>query len=98
MTNVASFKADMQLVQSSQIPLDQLVASTDPLAVKLLNALEILHTWAGMFMRMIERFESRGYAHFDTSANTSSNVNEAFEHLFTQCLDQFIEDKRKFGL
>ena len=42
--------------------------------------------------------QKRGYAHFDTSANTSSNVQEAFEYLFTLCTDQYFEDKKKFGL
>lgn len=40
----------------------------------------------------------RGYEHFETSANNSTNVTEAFEALFTQCVDQYFDDKRKFGL
>ena len=40
----------------------------------------------------------RGYKHFETSANSSSNVNEAFEELFTQCVDQYIDDKKKFRI
>ena len=40
----------------------------------------------------------RGYQHFETSANTSSNVTEAFEALFAKCVDQYNEDKVKFRL
>ena len=40
----------------------------------------------------------RGYQHFETSANTSSNVTEAFEHLFGLCVDQYNEDKARFRL
>ena len=40
----------------------------------------------------------RGYQHFETSANTASNVTEAFEALFTKCVDQYIDDKKRFGL
>ena len=40
----------------------------------------------------------RGYQHFETSANTAANVSEAFEALFTKCVDQYFEDKQKFRL
>ena len=40
----------------------------------------------------------RGYQHFETSANTASNVTEAFETLFTKCVDQYNDDKARFGL
>ena len=29
----------------------------------------------------------RGFKHFETSANTASNVTEAFEYLFEMCVD-----------
>ena len=40
----------------------------------------------------------RGYQHFETSASDDSNVKEAFETLFSLCLDQHLDDRRKFGL
>ena len=42
--------------------------------------------------------QKRGYQHFETSANTSTNVTEAFEALFALCVDQYFEDKAKFRL
>lgn len=42
--------------------------------------------------------KKRGYLHFETSANTASNVQEAFETLFGLCVEQYKEDKAKFGL
>lgn len=42
--------------------------------------------------------KNRNYLHFETSASDSTNVQEAFEKLFSQCLDQYLDDKRKFGL
>ena len=45
--------------------IDQLISATDPLAVRLMSQLDVLHTWAGMYSRIIERFESRSYDNFD---------------------------------
>lgn len=42
--------------------------------------------------------KNRGYTHFETSASDAINVTEAFETLFSMCLDQHLEDKRKFGI
>ena len=42
--------------------------------------------------------QKRGYQHFETSANTATNVTEAFEALFTQCVDQYFDDKKKFKI
>ena len=64
-TCIASFKADMLTVQSSQASLDQVLASTDPMAIRLLQSLEVLHGWSSMFCRLIERFESKQYSNFD---------------------------------
>ncbi len=41
---------------------------------------------------------TRGYDYFETSANSGSNVNEAFESLFGNVLTQFLQDKKNFGL
>jgi|FrelakmetLWP11LW_1041352.scaffolds.fasta_scaffold213938_1 hypothetical protein len=30
-----------------------------------MSQLEVLHAWAGMFARLLERFESRSYDHFE---------------------------------
>ena len=45
--------------------IDQLISATDPLAVRLMSQLDVLHTWTGMYGRIIERFESRSYDNFD---------------------------------
>ena len=42
--------------------------------------------------------KNRNYLHFETSAATDTNVKEAFETLFSQCLDVHLEDRRKFGI
>jgi small GTP-binding protein len=42
--------------------------------------------------------KKRGFMHFETSANTAQNVQEAFESLFGLCVDQYKEDKAKFGI
>lgn len=42
--------------------------------------------------------KNRGYAHFETSASDAVNVTEAFESLFAMCLDQHLDDRKKFGL
>lgn len=42
--------------------------------------------------------KKRGYMHFETSANTAQNVQEAFEQLFGLCVDQYKEDKIKFNI
>jgi DnaJ homolog subfamily C member 27 len=42
--------------------------------------------------------KKRGYQHFETSANTAQNVQEAFESLFGLCVDQYKEDKAKFAI
>ena len=47
------------------MPIDQLISATDPLAVRLMSQLDVLHTWTGMFARIIERFESRNFDNFD---------------------------------
>lgn len=47
------------------MPINQLVSTEDPLAIRLMSQLEVLHQWAGMFERLIEKFESRNYDHFD---------------------------------
>ena len=47
------------------MPINQLVSTEDPLAIRLMSQLEVLHGWAGMFSRLIERFESRNYDNFD---------------------------------
>ena len=41
------------------------MATTDPLAVSIMTQLEVLHSWAGMFKRIIERFESSNYKNFN---------------------------------
>jgi len=58
---IANFKADMLTMQSQNVPMD----ATNPLAMRLMSQLEVLHQWACMFTRLIERFESRNYDHFD---------------------------------
>lgn len=40
----------------------------------------------------------RGYDYFETSANTGSKVNEAFESLFSKVLENFRKNQNKFGL
>lgn len=40
----------------------------------------------------------RDWDYFETSAAEGKNVNNAFEHLFQECVKQFIDDKKKFGL
>lgn len=40
----------------------------------------------------------RGYSHMETSANTGNNVSEALEMLFKMCLDQHLDDKKRFGI
>ena len=42
--------------------------------------------------------KNRNYPYFETSANTGVKVNEAFEALFEQCIEQYQEDKKKFGI
>lgn len=42
--------------------------------------------------------KNRGYDYFETSASTGSNINEAFECLFTQVLDVYIKDRKQFGI
>ena len=41
--------------------------------------------------------KKRNYGFFETSALSAQNVNECFEALFGLCLDQYLEDKKKFG-
>lgn len=55
---VANFKADMQTVQS-QMPFDQILSANNPLAMRLTGYLDVLHVWASMFERVLEKFESR---------------------------------------
>lgn len=42
--------------------------------------------------------KNRSYGYFETSASTGSNVNEAFEHLFSKVLKIYLDDKQRFGL
>lgn len=41
------------------------VAANDPIAIRLMSQLEVLHAWAGMFQKLIEKFENRSYVNFD---------------------------------
>jgi hypothetical protein len=41
------------------------VAANDPIAIRLMSQLEVLHSWAAMFQKLIEKFESRKYANFE---------------------------------
>ncbi len=41
------------------------VAANDPIAIRLMSQLEVLHAWAAMFQKLVEKFESRKYANFD---------------------------------
>lgn len=41
------------------------VAANDPIAIRLMSQLEVLHAWSGMFQKMIEKFENRSYVNFD---------------------------------
>lgn len=52
-----------------------------------MSQLEILHTWAGMFMRMIERFETRQYAHFDVIIR-SDDLSSVYVALLALCANQ----------
>ena len=45
--------------------IDQLISATDPMAMRLMSQLDVLHTWTGMFARVIERLESKDYENFD---------------------------------
>ena len=45
--------------------IDQLISATDPMAMRLMSQLDVLHTWTGMFSRVIERLESKDYENFD---------------------------------
>ena len=40
----------------------------------------------------------RGYTYYETSADSGSNVTEAFECLFVKVLHKFKENQRKFGI
>ena len=42
--------------------------------------------------------KQRGWEYFETSASEGKNVNECMEAIFTNCIKQFKEDKKKFGL
>lgn len=55
---IANFKADMLTVQS-QMPFDQILSANNPLAMRLTSYLDVLHVWANMFERVLEKFESK---------------------------------------
>jgi len=71
---IANFKADILQVQST-MPLDQAVSTSHPLAVRLMSQLEVLHSWAGMVARLLERLESRSYDHFDVIIRSDALAN-----------------------
>ena len=42
--------------------------------------------------------KTRNYTYFETSANTGTKVNEAFECLFLKVLDNFRANQKKLGI
>lgn len=42
--------------------------------------------------------KNRGYDYFETSAQAGTKVNQAFEVLFEKVFEQFVDDKKRFGL
>ena len=67
--------------------IDQLISATDPLAVRLMSQLDVLHTWAGMYTRIIERFESRSYDNFDVLIR-SDDLASVFVYLIALTANQ----------
>ena len=63
------------LTVQSQMPINQLVSTEDPLAIRLMSQLEVLHSWASMFARLIERLESRNYDNFDVLIRSDDLVS-----------------------
>lgn len=39
-----------------QMPLDQILSADNPLAVRIINFLEVMHTWAETFGRIFEKY------------------------------------------
>ena len=68
---IANFKADMLTVQS-QMPFDQILSANNPLAMRLTSYLDVLHVWANMFERVLEKFESRQYANYTFFARSEA--------------------------
>ena len=47
------------------MPFDQILSTSNPIAVRLMGYLDVLLTWATIFERLLDKFESKQYEKYN---------------------------------